>query len=178
LSGNQTINLNYFSLNAGILYSGSITDNDQFYAGVSVYHINRPEKSFEGNGFQSKERFTFHGGGYFPVASGTTLYLSGNWQMQNGASEVIAGGTLGKTLKEDKDQPVNVYAGGWFRVGDAVIPYMGMDISSFRLGFSYDINISGLAQASRRQGGMELSLIYVQRYADKTRRYLPCPTNF
>ena len=178
LSGNQNINLNYFSLNAGILYSGSITDDDQFYAGVSVYHVNRPEKSFQGNGFLAKERFTLHGGGYFPVAEGTTLYLSGNCQWQNGASELIAGGTLGRTVKEDKDQPVNVYAGGWFRVGDAVIPYVGMDISSFRIGVSYDINVSGLAQASRRQGGMELSLIYVQRYADKTRRYLPCPTNF
>jgi len=178
LSGNQTINLNYFSLNAGILYSGSITENDQFYAGVSVYHVNRPEKSFQGNAFQSKERFTFHGGGYLPVASGTTLYLSGNWQMQNGASEVIAGATLGKTVKEDTEQPINVYAGGWFRVGDAVIPYVGVDFSSFRLGLSYDVNISGLSQASRRQGGMELSLIYVQRYADKTRRYLPCPSNF
>lgn len=178
LSGNQQLNLAYFSVNAGLLYTGATNDYNQFYAGVSVYHVNRPEKSFAGNTFQSRERVTVHGGGYFPVAQRTTLFLSGNFQMQRRATEAILGGAIGWLLNEDAEYPAEFYAGGWFRVGDAVIPFAGMDIQNMRIGLSYDVNISGLAQASKRQGGFELSLIYIQRYKDKTRKALRCPNNF
>lgn len=178
LSGIQSLQLGYFSLNAGLLYVGSTNDYNQFYAGASVYHINRPEINYAGNTFQSKERVTIHGGGYFPVAEKMTLFISGNFQMQYRATEAIVGGALGRWLNEDEDHPTDIYAGGWFRLGDAVIPFVGIDFWNFRAGLSYDINISGLAQASRRQGGFELSLIYIQPWKGSIRKHLRCPSNF
>jgi hypothetical protein len=37
---------NKIDVNAGILYNGSTSDRNNFYFGVSMYHINRPQQSF------------------------------------------------------------------------------------------------------------------------------------
>jgi type IX secretion system PorP/SprF family membrane protein len=175
LAGSASINLNYFSLNAGLLYTGSTSEFNQFYVGASVYHVNRPEKSFTGNVFQSKERYTVHGGGYFSVASRTSLFLSSNVQIQNAATETIAGAALGWAINETADAPTDFYIGSWYRLGDAVIPYVGIENKGFRFGLSYDVNISGLSQASRRQGGFEISLIYIQPNRDGKKSEWRCP---
>jgi len=174
----QRLNLSYFSFNTGLLYSGSTNEYNRFYVGASMYHINRPEKSFQGFGVQAKERYTLHAGGYFPVAAKTMLFLSGNFQSQHAAREIIGGAALGWMIDEDVTRPLDFYAGSWLRLGDAVIPFAGLDYGRLRIGVSYDINISGLTQASRRQGGFELSLMYIQPYKDRNRKYLACPSNF
>ena len=60
------------------------------------------------------------------------------------------------------------------RFGDAIIPYVGLEFGEFRLGTSYDVNISSLNPASMKRGGIELSLIYVKRLPDG-RPKIPCP---
>jgi hypothetical protein len=59
------------------------------------------------------------------------------------------------------------------RMNDALIPYIGLEFGDFRLGATYDANISSLKTASQARGGMELSLIYIRRPAGS--RGLPCP---
>lgn len=175
IAASPAVNLNYFSVNAGLLYTGATSEYNQFYFGASVYHINRPEKSFAGNSFQSNERYTFHGGGYFSVASRTSLFLSGNFQWQNAASEMIAGGALGWMINDREDAPTDFYVGGWYRLYDAVIPYVGLENKGFRLGLSYDINVSGLTQASQQQGGIELSVIYILPQPTGKNKEWRCP---
>lgn len=175
IAANPAVNLNYFSVNAGLLYTGATNAYNQFYFGASIYHVNRPEKSFAGNTFQSNERYTFHGGGYFSVASRTSLFLSGNIQFQNTATEMIAGAALGWMINDREDAPTDFYVGSWYRLGDAVIPYVGIENKGFRVGISYDINISGLSQASERQGGFELSLIYIRPRRDGKQKEWRCP---
>ncbi len=175
IAASPAVNLNYFSLNAGLLYTGSTNEYNQFYLGASVYHVNRPEKSFAGNLFQARERYTLHGGGYFSIASKTSLFLSGNFQVQNAATEMIAGAALGWMINDREEAPTDFYAGSWYRLGDAVIPYVGLENKGFRVGLSYDINVSGLSQASRRQGGFELSLIYIRPRSNGKQKEWRCP---
>ena len=44
----STLKSSYVDVNAGILYNGSTTDRNNFYFGVSMYHINRPRQDFTG----------------------------------------------------------------------------------------------------------------------------------
>ncbi|MFN8265625.1 MAG: PorP/SprF family type IX secretion system membrane protein [Chitinophagaceae bacterium] len=169
------LNINYFDVNAGFIYNGSSTEYNNFYIGGSIYHINRPKVSFRGADFVLNPRYTIHGGGYFPVADATTLFVSAIHQRQAGASETVLGAALGFTVNGDFDNPVDVYAGSWVRLKDAVIPYVGLEFGSYRLGISYDVNTSKLAAASRRQGGMEISLIYIQKRSDPNKKKLNCP---
>lgn len=172
---NGFLNINYADVNAGVLYSGATNDYNNFYVGASVYHINRPKVSFQGADFLLNPRFSVHGGGYFPVATATTLFVSGHHQIQAGAAETIFGAALGLTVNGDYDNAVELYAGSWMRLRDAIIPYLGLEFSNWRLGISYDVNTSRLSAASRRQGGMEISLIYIQKHADPNRKKLSCP---
>ena len=171
---NTQLKSTYFDLNAGVLYSGSSSDKNNFYAGISMYHINRPKQQFTGAFFLLSPRTTFHAGGYFPVGYTSKLHLSGLYSTQAKASETLIGGAMEFVVADASvEKPVSLYVGSWLRMNDAVIPYVGLEFSDFRLGVTYDATISSLKSASQGRGGMEVSLIYIKKSADS--RGLPCP---
>jgi Bacteroidetes-specific putative membrane protein len=160
-------------VNAGLIFTTSTTDQNNFYIGASIYHINKPKESFKGGNWNISPRTTISGGGYFPVSDILTLHTSGIFQLQNKTSEITVGGALAANLNKDDETPTNVYAGSWFRVNDALIPYIALEFSSMRIGASYDVNVSSLKGGSQSRGGMEVSLIYIKRPPNG--RNIPCP---
>ncbi len=170
----STLKANYVDVNAGILYTASTSDNNNFYAGVSLYHINRPKQEFTGINYNLYPRATFHAGGYFPASELLTIHLSGLYSTQASAHEALLGGAM-QFLASDAnvDQPTSFYGGCWVRLGDAIIPYVGLEFSGMRVGISYDINTSSLKTASESQGGIEVSLIYIKQKPEG--KGLPCP---
>ncbi|HEX8459903.1 MAG TPA: PorP/SprF family type IX secretion system membrane protein [Segetibacter sp.] len=169
---NSTLKNSYWDLNAGVLYTGSTTDKNNFYAGISMYHITRPKQSFTGTFFLLNPRTTFHAGGYFPVNDMTTVHFSGLYSTQAKASEAVIGGAAQLSVSEG-ETPTSVYVGSWYRFNDALIPYVGLEFGDLRLGATYDVNTSSLKSASESKGGIEVSLIYIKRSPGS--RGLPCP---
>jgi type IX secretion system PorP/SprF family membrane protein len=169
---NSDLKNSYFDLNAGVLYNGSTTDRNYFYAGVSMYHITRPKQSFTNTFFILNPRTTFHAGGYFPVNDMTTIHVSGLYSTQAKASEAVLGGAAQFTVSEG-EKVTSVYVGSWLRFNDALIPYVGLEFDDFRLGATYDVNTSSLKSASQSRGGIEISLVYIKRTPGN--RALPCP---
>jgi type IX secretion system PorP/SprF family membrane protein len=174
--GNTILKSSYFDVNAGLLYTTSSSDKNNLYAGVSVYHINRPKQNFTANSFYLlSPRATFHAGGYFPTGETSTLHISALYSTQAQAHETLLGAAMQFATGTDETSvnPVSVYAGTWIRLGDALIPYVGLEYSGLRLGISYDVNISDLKTASQSRGGFELSLIYISKPPGS--KGLPCP---
>ena len=169
---NANLKNNYFDLNAGILYTASSSDRNNFYAGLSMYHVTRPKQSFTGSFFILNPRTTFHTGGYFPLGERNTIHTSGLFSTQAKANEIVLGAAMQMPVTEG-DKPTSVYFGSWLRLNDAIIPYVGLEFGAFRLGATYDINTSALKSASESKGGIEISLIYINRPAES--RGLPCP---
>lgn len=170
---NDNLNINYLDVNAGLLYSLSTDETNDFYVGASMYHINRPSESFQGATWNIATRTTISAGGYFPVSDILTLHTSGIYQYQNKATETVVGGALAAAIDKKSQQPSNVYAGLWYRLNDAIIPYVGLEFSGLRIGATYDINVSSLKAGSQSRGGAELSLIYVKKPAGY--KGIPCP---
>ncbi len=170
----DNLNIKYFDVNAGILYTGSSNDRNNYYVGASVYHINRPKESFKGGTWNISPRATVNAGGYFPVSDLLTLHTSAIYQVQSKASEIVFGGAVAANLNEDAVNPSTIYAGAWLRLKDALIPYVGLEFGGMRIGASYDINTSNLKSATQSRGGMEISLIYIKRPADAGKG-IPCP---
>jgi type IX secretion system PorP/SprF family membrane protein len=171
-----TLTKSYMDVNAGLLYTSSATDRDNFYVGASMYHINRPRVSFSDNAlYLLSPRATFHAGGYFPIGGITTLHLSALYSTQAGAQETVLGGAFqfAATNLENDDNPLSFYAGLWARLGDALIPYIGLEYGEWRFGTTYDYNISSLKTASQSQGGIEVSLIYINKPSGS--KGIPCP---
>ena len=183
VSGHQ-VNLSYFDLNVGVLFNGSSDGNNNYYMGVSAYHIIQPTESFTGQSvYTLHPRFTVHGGYSFPLNQSNNnnfIHLSGLYSRQANAVDAMMGGAWSYNLNADQEgsTPINLYLGVWGRFSnltDAVIPYLGLDFGSFTLGMTYDVNVSSLKTASESQGGFEISLIYIKKPADGGRKPIPCP---
>ena len=94
---------------------------------------------------------------------------------QSTASEVAFGGAYGFNLNGDDDNPTTFYLGSWYRLKDAINPYVGLEINGFQMGLSYDMNVSSLKPASNYRGGVELSLIYIRKRNDGNKYRTLCP---
>ena len=165
---------NYFDLNAGLLYSGSSDGENNYYFGVSLYHINRPKLTYkQNNSWYLTNRATIHGGGSFSISDAVGVNISLIQQFQNKASETVLGGTLSINANGDDDKPTNVFVGSWMRINDAIIPYLGLEVGGLRIGATYDVNISGLKAATKGVGGTEISIIYIKRPPES--KGIPCP---
>lgn len=171
----QQIAVNYMDVNAGIFYNGTTNGENNFYAGVSMYHINRHEETFLKGYYNLEPRVTFQAGGRIPVGTTDAIHLSGMHSTQAGAVNTIIGGAYMLNVVEDIDRPTNLYFGAWYRLKDALIPYVGLEFGEFRFGASYDVNTSSLKPASNMRGGMEISLIYIKKPNDPNAKKLNCP---
>ena len=166
--GNSNLSQSYFDLNAGLLFTTSKTDRDNLYFGLSLYHINRPQQNFNSGAYYLlNPRATFHAGGYFATGDLSTMHVSALYSTQAGAHETLIGAAMQFATADasTSENPVSFYAGSWFRLGDALIPYIGLEFNSMRFGVTYDINTSDLKAASQSRGGVEISLIYIKKPA-------------
>jgi type IX secretion system PorP/SprF family membrane protein len=171
----QQVNLHYFDMNAGVFYNGSTNGYNNFYLGASMYHINRPKESFQKGNFLLSARTTLQAGGKIPVGSYNAIHFAANHSMQAKANNTMLGGAYSMNLNNDEVNPTNFYFGSWYRFGDAVIPYVGLEFGEWHFGASYDVNTSTLKPASNSRGGVEVSLIYIKKYVDPNMRKLNCP---
>lgn len=169
------LTVSYVDVNAGLLYNGTTNGYNNYYFGVSAYHLNRPKETFTEGEFYLAPRVTFQAGGRIPVGYMNNIHLSANHSRQAGAVNTVLGGAYGLNLNGDEMTPSTLYLGSWFRVGDAIIPYVGLEFGEMRIGATYDVNISSLKPASNMRGGAEISLIYVRQPRDPNARKLNCP---
>jgi type IX secretion system PorP/SprF family membrane protein len=174
-SGKQ-VSVSYFDVNAGIFYNGTSNGYNNYYFGASMYHINRPQESFEGDPyFLLNPRVTLQGGGKIPAGQMNYIHFSANYSIQAKAHNAIMGGAYALNVNGDQDNPTIVYMGSWFRFGDAVIPYVGLEFGDLHIGATYDINVSSLKPGSNMRGGAEISLIYIKKPSDPNAKKLNCP---
>jgi type IX secretion system PorP/SprF family membrane protein len=156
---------------AGILWtygkvSKSISSNNEtnIHAGVSVMHLNRPNQTFLGGEDRLNRRFTVHSGATLGITkSNLSLCPSLLYMKQGRQSEVTAGMLFKFEMKESSKitgfiKGSTVVMGCYYRNKDAVVPYFGFEFSAYSLGFSYDVNTSGMTRITRGRGGIEISL--------------------
>ena len=148
-------NSSYVDINTGLLYTYQ-TDKTEFYFGTSVYHVGKPNTSFLKNeNFKLPMRFSVHSGARLTVNDNEDeLFISGLFMQQAQATETNLGIAYGLNLKSD----TRIYLGGWYRINDAIIPYVGADFGKFQFGFSYDVINSSLKSSNPKNGSFELSL--------------------
>jgi len=173
--GSNPSMVKYLDFNVGILYVLSTNDENSVYIGGSLYHVNKPSDSFQGGKSFLNPRTTLHGGTYLPIGLNSSLHASFIYQNQANASEFLGGAALSFNLNHNYEIPTELYTGVWYRIGDAIIPYVGIETKGVKFGFSYDINTSSLRPASISRGGSEISIIYTAAFKDPFKRKINCP---
>ena len=174
--------VNYYLVNAGISFSHKASENFSFILGAAANNINQPNDAIEKK--QNSEtgldmRYTGELGINWSVGSRLSLRPAVLFQSQASASEIIAGNEfhydVGGNTGYDNFSTA-VFLGAWYRTGDATMITAGVEFKGFRIGVSYDYNISTLNTASNGNGGFELAIRYIApsslRFANK--RTIPC----
>jgi type IX secretion system PorP/SprF family membrane protein len=171
----SSLNVSYFDLNTGILFNGSTDGQNNYYIGASMYHLTRPKETFLEGNYLKDSRLTLQAGGMMPLADNNAVHFSAIHSRQAGAVNTVFGGAYMLNINDDPERTTNLYLGSWFRLGDAAIPYVGLEFGSMRFGATYDVNTSSLKPGSNMRGGAEFSLIYVRKPADPFAKSVNCP---
>lgn len=156
----------YPDFNAGLLYTGQLTEKASVYFGGSYFHITKPSENYsKTSNFSTaiNNRISVYGGGSFMLNDKTVAYLSTMYQKQGPATEYLIGGAVGFILNPLHNEEIKntiFYVGAWYRYGDAIAPYVGFEFSKMQIGFSYDVNMSEAQIATGGEGAFEFSLIY------------------
>lgn len=155
----------YPDFNAGLMYSGKVSEKGTMYAGVAFYHLTRPEEKFlsTGDALRINSRYSYHLGGSFEMNPNTILYFSGMLQSQGPALEALVGGAVGFIMNPGHDEYTKntvFYLGAWYRYNDGIAPYVGFEFSKWKIGFTYDVTLSQAAAMTANQGAWEVALTY------------------
>jgi type IX secretion system PorP/SprF family membrane protein len=145
----------------------SAGDDKTFNAGFSVQHINQPAYSFYGeNGNHLPMKFVAHGNADIGLKNKNLILEPSYIVFLQGGHHEINAGMLVKMVMQDashytgRKKPGAFIIGGYYRLGDAVVVATGYEFSGFRIGLSYDVNLSDLKTASKARGGFEVALRY------------------
>jgi len=66
-------------------------------------------------------------------------------------------------------------AGIYYRLSDAVVPMLGVELNNMRFVFSYDVTLSALSKYNNYRGATEFSIIKKGFYPDHADRKSMCP---
>lgn len=160
----------YLDFNAGLLWFITFEDNQSFYVGGSLMHLNGPNVGFlEASDATLDMRFVGHMGGEFPLAGGLSLLPAAAVMSQGPHLSVMAGANFRYTNRDWRE--VAIRAGAWAHVSnqldsgvamDAVVATTVLEMERWNIGLSYDITTSVLATANNSRGAFEVSFIYTQ----------------
>ena len=178
-ANNSGLRRNYFDASAGLVFKARINEKNQFYIGASAYHLASPKVTFMSNTqLTVPMRLSFNGVYEARLADMFSISLLGLYTKQEEASEGVFGTifTIGKSYREFEKTPV-FYAGLLYRTNDAFIPYVAAEYWDIRFGCSYDYNSSALNAATKGQGGIEASIVYLLRIPPNKKIQYLCPNN-
>lgn len=169
------------SVTAGGVMNVSYNRFNRAIAGFSVYNLVPPQNSWlDNHEVHLQNRYGLFL--MFPTLTGKQAYLlpSAKYTYQGKQQEIQAGSQL--YLQTGSSVFYSYNFGLWLRAldWDALILNFGFNYLDFSLGFSYDINLSGLRPASNGRGAWEISIVYIKnKYKKKKKkRSVKCPGYF
>ena len=164
---NETPGLNQKSnldVSAGILgYS------KRYFFGAAVNHITEPDEALIGGPSKLPMKITAHGGAMIPLEKGNESYISPNilfqkqqdFQQLNLGLYVVRGPIVG---------------GLWYRNQDAFILLLGFQKAQIKLGYSYDVTVSRLGNATAGSHEISFQLQFQCKPKHKKFRTVSCPS--
>lgn len=156
-------NMSYFDLNLGMLYT-SHRDWGNYYAGVSAYHLTRPNETvFSDVQSPLRLRTTYNAGGSVNVNDGFSILFSGLYMQQ----DKIVDQMFGSAVALQPDIKNTIYLGLWYRAKEAIIPYIGFDHGEYSFGLNYGIPVPAIL--AYKPQAIELSLIFRKSPINKLR---------
>lgn len=143
--------------------------------GLGLWHPHQPIQRFMGEGIGLATRYSLTGRWSFPIQDRLDAQPSLLLQQQGPYRELVLSQNWRYHLNFNKGRETALLLGTGYRWGDALIALVGLEYQGWRAALSYDINISGFAVATNRNGGIELSLQHIWRTVEPLPEQKICP---
>lgn len=166
-------------LDVGVGAAVTMTGNQRFKMsfGVGMFHLTRPRVDFLGISDKLYIRTNVHWKAEIATSDDAISWIVPQaMYVQHGPARMINVGLGWKYRFTERSRYTNyqneksMTIGGLYRLGDAFSGYLRLDIASVGVGFSYDLNVSGLKPATNGLGAMEFMLIYTGIYSNRNTR--------
>ncbi|PLW92082.1 MAG: hypothetical protein C0592_12630 [Marinilabiliales bacterium] len=169
-------------LNAGIVYKFITGSRNPYYndgvkgtIGFAAFHLTSPEQIT--SILEDKRYSKFVGHCNFSIGlTGTNTAVQPSFLfMTQGSSTMIMPGLSFRYLLRESSRYTGFIKssaftlGGHYRVGDAIAFTSMIEFSNFAIGFSNDVNASGLSKASNGAGALEFALRFMTPAPNKAR---------
>ena len=159
-----------WDVGAGINFNTNAGQDNKitYMLGVSGYHFTQPEFSyFKDAGITQNIRWNANMAIGFDLSEHVLFQVHANYATQGTYKEIIAGGMLNWTMASSGPTQVYVLSlGAFYRFQDALMPVVKLKYKNMAIGVSYDVNTSTLKPASLTEGGYEITLFIIGRYAN------------
>lgn len=168
----------YFTLQAGINYAYFATDNLYLNIGASVLHANKPNETFfNANNANTRVEPRYNFFANATIRAGDAWLINPNvyYSTMANTSEITLGSLFQRDLSASRNGSLQLLAGIYYRVGDAIIPTIGFDIANTKITFNYDATTSSLRNYNPTVGAYEISLIKSGLYKGREKN-VKCPT--
>lgn len=136
--------------------------------GGAVHHLNQPVQKFaSGSTYKLPMRYVGNVQARIDIKGTKVAILpSVVYLRQATASEINIGTHIRYRFKNPTKvtgvkSETGLNIGVYYRVGDAIIPQVNVDMGKYAVGVAYDLNISKYKQVSHMQGGFEIYLKFM-----------------
>jgi type IX secretion system PorP/SprF family membrane protein len=153
--------------------SGIVGYSDHFFVGFAAHHLTTPNESMYQSGYSPLPmKFTAHAGVTIPVGGtrrSPDFTISPNilWQKQQDFQQLNLGIYIQKS---------SIVGGLWYRNQDSFIILIGLEEGLFRVGYSYDMTVSKLTNATAGAHELSMSMTFPCKPPKPTHRLISCPS--
>lgn len=148
---------------AGIMYTYD-NDNTFLNLGAAGYRFVKSNRSVLDDKTQYiSPRYDIHADFGTALNDRVNLNVSAVHMIQNGTSNTSIGTSFGLVQNSNdfnSEQLRMLNLGMFYKVGNAIIPYVGYNYNAFQFGFSYDVNVSSVKSGSMSARSFEISFMY------------------
>jgi type IX secretion system PorP/SprF family membrane protein len=148
---------------AGIMYTYD-NDNTFLNLGAAGYRFIKSNRSVLDDKTQYiSPRYDIHADFGTALNDKVNLNVSAVHMIQNGATNTAIGTSFGLVQNSNdynSEQLRMINLGMFYKIGNAIIPYVGYNYNAFQFGFSYDVNVSSVKSGSMSARSFEISFMY------------------
>jgi len=172
---NNENNVGFGDFSAGLGWSylseaGTMSSNDgiSFDAGFAAHHLSQPDLSlYEKADGKWPIKMVIHANSSIGFRNTNMGLEPGIIYTIHGSANKLIFGTMVKYWIQEKSrftglkQETTISVGAHLRAQDALIISSMLKVSNYKIGLSYDINLSGLTVATSGRGGVELAIQFI-----------------
>ncbi|MFZ5553302.1 MAG: type IX secretion system membrane protein PorP/SprF [Bacteroidota bacterium] len=152
--------------------AGVLGFSDNFYAGFSAHHLTEPNESLITGNSPMPIKFSGHAGAMIPL--GNTKYSE---------STILSPNIMYRSQGTFQQLNMGLYVvtksitfGAWYRNKDAFIATVGIKTDNVNIGYSYDVTVSKLTNASGGSHEISFGLVFPCKPKKRTFRTISCPS--